>query len=157
MYVLIDNVAVQEGLTHFSTAFHLMSMLIFTVMFAIIIVLLYAIIREYIEMQAENIYTLRILGASDKMIYTTFFDIVFSLSAWCVMIAFPVGLGIFSYLLHISNEMWGGVYSAAINFHSVGINLSVVVLIFLAFFVPMHVTLKKKLNTDLCDLRRQIS
>jgi len=156
LYSIFDMVGIAEANRGLQMGFYVLTMLVFAVFFVVILIAINIKITGYVEMQSKNIYLLRIIGANNTDIMQSFMRRAFDVATIGVIISFALGFGIFRIFSYMAYTSFGDETFIVINSQTLYIQISIVVLFYIAFMLPMYISIKKKLIAKLCEVRRQI-
>lgn len=113
----------------------ILTLFIFGIMFALILIIVYAKLTDYVESQHENIRIIHILVASESDLYELYMRLPINVSMISIIVSFVIRLCILFF-------MYTGYY-LTVNLTTIDIHLIIAMLILIAFNVPVHFTLKK--------------
>lgn len=139
-YTIRDNYEMFAKNKETSIGIYILALFIFSIMFAFILVILYAKLTDYVEAQTNNIRIFHILGASKSDIYYSYMRLSVHISMLSIIASFILGLGFC--ILFFQNTG----YHLILNITTILVHLMIAMLIIAAFNVPVHLTLKKKME-----------
>lgn len=139
-YTIRNNQEIFEKNKESSMGIYIMALIIFGIMFAFILIILYVKLTDYVESQHENIRIFLILGASESDLYEAYMRLPIDVSMISVIVSYVIGLGLC--ILFFMNTG----YYLVNNLTTICVHLIIAMLILAAFNVPVHFTLKDKLK-----------
>jgi hypothetical protein len=137
IYIIQNHQEQYEALINISNGFFVFSMMLFCILFAFILLILFARLTGYMESQSENIKILNIIGASNNVLKRSYMKPAFMTSIISIIVSFIIGIGINLLFLHDSG------YNMVINTFTIFINLNIIILIFVSFCLPVYIKLRK--------------
>ncbi len=123
-----------------SLGIYIMSLFIFGIMFAFILVILYVRLTDYVESQYKNIRIFHNLGGRESDLYKAYMRLPFNISMISIIISYVIGLGL-SVLFFMNSG-----FHLIMNLTTVSGHIIIGILIFIAFNAPVHITMKNKLK-----------
>ncbi|MDR0293708.1 MAG: hypothetical protein LBH95_06100 [Oscillospiraceae bacterium] len=154
-YRVYDNVARRKADMDFQKGLYDLIMILFAVFFIVLLIVVFIRVTGYVEAQSENIYLLRLIGASGADIYDSFMNKAFFVATTGVILSFALGFGIFFILSLIALQSFGERAEIFLNVQTLVAMLSAVVLFYAAYLLPMYLSVKKRINSTLDELRGQ--
>lgn len=139
-YIITNNQEMFEKNKETATGVYILALFIFSILFAFILIILYAKLTDYVETQTSNIRIFHILGASKSDIYDSYMKLSVNISMLSIITSFILGLGFC--ILFFQNTG----YHLIFNITTISGHLMIAMLIIAAFNVPVHSTLKKKIE-----------
>ncbi len=139
-YTITNNQEMFEKNRESVIGVYLMALAIFSIMLSFILVILYVNLADYVESQSKNIHLFYILGATKSDIYNSYMRLPLNVSMFSIGVSFIFGLGLCVRFFQNTG------YYLIMNITTIGVHLIIAALILIAFNIPVHLTLKNKLN-----------
>ena len=155
LYSVQNNLASAEADKNMQTGLHIMTLLVFAVLLAIVLIMIYLRVTGYVETQSKNICVLRTIGAECKDILRAFTSTAFNAATIGVAASFALGVGGFHALSYAAYVLFGDKAVMVFNVQAIIIQLFACALIYAAFMWTMRTSVGKILNTELFKTRRQ--
>gem|GEM_PF-2774890 len=155
LYEVHNALASAEADKDMQAGLYILTLMVFSVLIAVVVVMIYLRITGYVETQSKNICVLRTIGAEHTDILRAFMLTAFSAATIGVVVSFALGIGAFQVLSHMAYVMFGDRAVMVFNAQAVIIQLFACALIYAVFMWTMYASVGKTVNTELYEMRRQ--
>ena len=155
LYDVHNAIASAEADRDMQKGLYILTLMVFAVLIAVVVAMIYLRITGYVETQSRNICVLRTIGAEHTDILRAFMLTAFSAATIGVVASFVLGIGAFQVLSHMAYVMFGDRTVMVFNAQAVIIQLFTCALIYAVFMWTMYASVGKIVNTELYETRRQ--
>jgi ABC-type lipoprotein release transport system permease subunit len=139
-YNILDEYAMYEKNLQTTAGMYILALLVFGILFAFVLVIIYTKLTDYIAAQKSMNKTLHILGAESSHLYKAYMRQTMHAALLAIALSFGIGLGL---ILLFFN---GTGYHLSITPLTVAVQAAIALFIFLTFFASVGSTLKRQLK-----------
>ncbi|MDR0896288.1 MAG: ABC transporter permease [Oscillospiraceae bacterium] len=139
-YSIIDAYSMHEKNQQTTTGYYMLALIVFGILFAFVLVIIYTKLTDYITMQKSMNRNLHILGAESSDLYKAYMRQTIHAALFAILLSFGIGFGLI--LLFFK----GTGYHVSLTPLTITVQAAIALFIFLTFFASVGSAVKRQLK-----------